>query len=180
MSLNHPMCLQRSRGIILNKLHFFGTPAFARALPPYEYDEMVAQMRQGEMLQAVEPSYARKLVEEAVAYAATLGFKPDPDYHTAKEIFGDIEASECTEQFTFGKDGKPFYMSGPLDSPLKRRLIVATLEKNVGLGNFNFMIHSDGGFDFDDDDEFDDDDFEFEDDEDEENDAPKLLIGGRE
>ena len=152
--------------------------AFARVLLPHEYDEMIAQMRQGEMLQVVEPSYARKLVEESIVYAATLGFKPDPDYYTAKEIFGDIDASECTDQFTFGKDGKPFYMSGPLDSPLKRRQIVTTLEKNVGVGNFNFMIHTDGGFDFDDDEQFDHDEFEFEDDE--EDDDPKLLVGRRE
>ena len=152
--------------------------AFARVLLPHEYDEMIAQMRQGEMLQVVEPSYARKLVEESIVYAATLGFKPDPDYHTAKEIFGDIDASECTDQFTFGKEGKPFYMSGPLDSPLKRRQIVTTLENNVGVGNFNFMIHTDGGFDFDDDEQFDDDEFEFEDDE--EDDDPKLLVGRRE
>ncbi len=151
--------------------------AFARVLMPYEYDEMVAQMRQREMLQAVEPSYARKLVEESVVYAATLGFKPDPDYLTAREIFGDIDANECTDQFTFGKDGQPFYMSGPLDSPLKRRQIVATLEKNVGIGNFNFILHSGGGIDLDefDDGEFDDDDFEYEDEGGEENDDPKLL-----
>ena len=152
--------------------------AFARVLLPHEYDEMIAQMRQGEMLQVVEPSYARKLVEESIVYAATLGFKPDPDYYTAKEIFGDIDASECTDQFTFGKEGKPFYMSGPLDSPLKRRQIVTTLENNVGVGNFNFMIHTDGGFDFDDDEQFDADEFEFEDDE--EDDDPKLLVGRRE
>ncbi len=112
--------------------------AFARFLLPHEYDEMVSQARQNELFQAVEPSYARKLIEEAVAYAATLGFKPDPDYQTAKDIFGDVNASECTEVFTFGKDGKPFYMSGPLDSPLRRQQILATLEKNCGAGNYHF------------------------------------------
>ncbi len=157
--------------------------AFARSVLPHEYDEMIAGMRQGEMMQAVEPSYARKVVEEALAYAASLGFKPDPDYHTAKEIFGDIDASECSDQFTFGKDGKPFYMSGPLDSPLKRRQVIATLEKNAGIGNFDFMMHTGGGLGFDEyDDEYDDyDDDEFEyDDDDEQNDEPKLLVGGRE
>ncbi len=150
--------------------------AFARVLLPHEYDEMVAQMRRNEMLQAVEASYARKLVEESIAYAATLGFKPDPDYHMAKEIFGDIDASQCTDQFTFGKDGKPFYMSGPLDSPLKRRQIVATLEKHVGIGNFDYMVHTDNlGLDLTGLDEFDDEDFEFEDDEDDEDGKPKLL-----
>ena len=86
--------------------------AIARVLPPYEYDEIISRAQQNELLQAVEPSYARKLVESAAEYAATLGFKPDPDYHKAKEIFGDIDASECTDQFTFGKLGKPLYRTG--------------------------------------------------------------------
>lgn len=138
--------------------------AIARALLPHEYDNMVGEVRGNELLQAVEPSYARKLVEAAVAYAATLGFKPDPDYHIAKEIFGDIDSSECSDEFAFGKMGKPFYIAGPLDSPLKRQRILSTLEKNVGVGNFDFMTPV-GGFDDDEweefnDDEFDDDEFE--------------------
>ena len=153
--------------------------AIARVLAPYEYDEMIAQVRRNELLQAVEPSYARKLVESAVEYAAKLGFKPDPDYHKAKEIFGDIDASECTDQFSFGKMGKPFYVSGPLDSPLKRQQIVKTLEKNCGIGNFDFMLQADPmgmGFDDYDDEDFEDEDYEDdEDDEDEENEDPKLL-----
>ncbi len=139
-----------------------------KLLSPYEYDDLLSKVRNNEMMQAVEPSYARKLVESAAEYAATLGFKPDPDYHKVKEIFGDIDASECTDEFAFGKLGKPFYMSGPMDSPLKRQQIVKTLEKNCGVGNFDFMIHTDQlgmGFDDYDDDDFDDEDYEFEDDE---------------
>lgn len=143
--------------------------AFARVLLPYEYDDLIANIRSNELMQAVEPAYARKVVESAVAYAASLGFKPDPDYHTAKELFGDIDASECTDQFTFGKDGRPHYMAGPLDSSLKRRHILTTLEKNVGSGNFDFITPiGEEAVAYDEDDEFDEDDFEFMDDEDDE------------
>jgi hypothetical protein len=157
--------------------------AFARSVLPHEYDELIADMRQNELMQIVEPSYARKVVEGALAYAATLGLKPDPDYYTAKEIFGDIDASLCTDEFTFGKDGKPFYVVGALDSPLKQRQIMATLEKKVGVGNFHFLMPIGGaGLDFDDydDDDYDDDDWEFEDEEDGAANEPKLLVGGRE
>jgi hypothetical protein len=137
--------------------------AFSRMLPPYEYDAIIAEMRKNELMQAVEPSYARKLVENSVEYAATLGFKPNPDYHKAKEIFGDIDASECTDQFAFGKMGKPFYMPGPSDSPLRRQQILATLEKNCGAGNYEAVSYAEmQGWE---DEDFDDDDFEFEDDE---------------
>ncbi|HEX4947274.1 MAG TPA: hypothetical protein VFZ34_11445 [Blastocatellia bacterium] len=148
--------------------------AFGRTLLPHEYDMMIGEMRQNEMMQAVEPACARKMVEGALAYAASLGFKPDPDYYTAKEIFGDIDSSGCTDEFKFGKDGKPFYVAGPLDSPLKQRQIIATLEKKVGVGNFDFLMPIGGGaLDYDDydDGEFDDDDFELEGDDDDESDG---------
>jgi hypothetical protein len=143
--------------------------AMSRVMAPYEYDSLIADIRNNEMMQAVEPSYARKLIEDCAAYAATIGFKPDPDYQKAKEIFGNIDASECTDQFTFGKNGKPFFMSGPMDSPLKRTQIILTLEKTCGIGNFEFVTPiGDSEIDFPaDDDEFDDEDFELGDDEEE-------------
>ncbi len=140
---------------------------FTRILAPYEYDDMIATIRQNELMQAVEPSYARKLVESAVEYAATLGFNPDPDYHKAKEIFGEIDASECSDEFKFGKLGKPYYIPGPNDGALKRQRILGTLEKNCGVGNFDFMSYAEvqaANLDDDDDFEFDD---EFVDDEEE-------------
>ncbi|MBL8206470.1 MAG: hypothetical protein JNM09_19690 [Blastocatellia bacterium] len=154
--------------------------AIARVLLPYEYDEMVSEVRSNELLQAVEPSYARKLVESAIAYAATLGFKPDPDYHAAKELFGDIDANECADQFTFGKNGKPFYVAGPLDSPLKRQRILSTLEKNCGVGNFEYLAPMEGlDYDaFDDDDNFDD--LEFVGGDDEEDDDLNPFVRQRE
>lgn len=157
--------------------------ALARVMLPYEYDEMISNVKSNELMQAVEPSYARKVVESAVAYAANLGFKPDPSYQTAKELFGEINADDCTDPMTFGKDGKPLYVSGPLDSPLKRQQIVATLEKNCGAGNFDYIVHLGGGglnFDeFDEGDEFDDfDDLEL--DEDEEDNDIRSLVRRRE
>lgn len=143
--------------------------AFARFLLPREYEQMVAKTTSNEWLDNVSPSYARKLVEEAVAYAAKLGFRPDPDYNTAKDIFGAVEVNDCTEEFTFGQDGKPHYISGPLDSPLRRQQIVATLEKTCGTGNYHYTMMLGDPF-FGDEGEYDDDDFEddYEDTEDEE------------
>ena len=149
--------------------------AFARVLTPFEYDQMVSEVRANELLQTVEPSYARKLVEGAAAYAASLGFKPNADYQATKEIFGDIDASDCTDEFSFGKMGKPFFIAGPTDSPLKRRQIITSLEKNVGVGNFDVMLPTDEDWSDDDLDAFDDDDFELEDD-DEEDDNDQFLV----
>jgi hypothetical protein len=89
---------------------------------------------------SMPPSTARKLVEEAVAYAATIGFQPHPDYRKARLIFGDIDASQCDEQFTFGKDGKPYFIGGPYDDMARCRQVINTLQRTCGEGNFHYLI----------------------------------------
>lgn len=88
---------------------------------------------------AIHPSCARKLVESAVTWAESIGFSPHKDYKSAKKIFGDIDAATCPREFEFGKDGKPFYVSGPNDSPAFVRKVVNTLERRVGAGNYDYL-----------------------------------------
>jgi hypothetical protein len=88
----------------------------------------------------VPPEKARRFVEAAVEYAHALGFAPHPDYLKAKLIFGDVDASACTEDFEFGKDGKPYFTSGPNDSQARCRQIINTLMRTCGEGNFHFMM----------------------------------------
>ncbi len=92
------------------------------------------------------PAYARKLVEGAVAYARDLGFDPHPDYKIARAIFGDVDASGCPVRFTFGEGGKPFYVSGPDDTPVIQRRILKQLENRCGSDGFHFTVreYSDG------------------------------------
>jgi hypothetical protein len=87
----------------------------------------------------VEAEYARKLIERAVEYAAGLRFKPHKDYFKAKVIFGAIDTALCDATIEFGRDGKPFYCSGPYESPEKRRQILDALKIRCGPGGFHFM-----------------------------------------
>lgn len=86
------------------------------------------------------PEFVRKLVEEAVEYARSLGFEPHPDYSQAKAIFGDLDVLLCREEFSFGREGKPFFISGPNDSPAKCSQIVRTLAERCGVGNFDYLV----------------------------------------
>jgi hypothetical protein len=87
----------------------------------------------------VEAEYARKLIEGAVEYAAGLGFKPHKNYFKAKVIFGAIDTALCDATLEFGRDGQPFYGSGPYESPEKRRQILDALKISCGPGGFHFM-----------------------------------------
>jgi hypothetical protein len=71
---------------------------------------------------AIAPADLRELVHQSVAYAKAYGFASHPDYRHAQVILEGIEG-EARETFTFGKDGQPFFVSGPYDSLEKSRII---------------------------------------------------------
>ena len=57
-----------------------------------EIETLLDDTQGGAPLEAVDPSYARKLLHEAVAYARSLGLEPHADYAAAEQLFGDIPA----------------------------------------------------------------------------------------
>ena len=75
-----------------------------------------------------------------MAYVKNLGFEPTPDYRIARLIFGDIDAGACPVSFTFGKGGKPFYITGPNDTPAFQRRIVKQLERRCGPGAYDYLV----------------------------------------
>jgi hypothetical protein len=88
----------------------------------------------------LSPESLRKLVEGAVAYAGDLGIAPHPDYALARLLFGDIDASLSTDEYQYGKDGKPLFIGGPHDSPQKCGRIMDLLIRRSGQGNFDYMV----------------------------------------
>jgi hypothetical protein len=116
--------------------------AFFRVLPERKFEEHVNTMSAEYRLIPIDPADARKLLQDAAEYAASFGLMPSENFTNTQLIFGDTPLGEGT--FTFGKDGKPFYMSGPNDSPPRRRRIMDTLARHAGPQNFDFMVEVDG------------------------------------
>jgi hypothetical protein len=115
--------------------------AMADVVGRFEYDsQIVRKMRSHLSARDLSPADVRRLVEEAVAYARGLGLHPPPDYQKARHIFGDIDASQSAAQLEFGKDGKPFFVAGPNDTPERCRQILRTLEQACGPGGFHYQI----------------------------------------
>jgi hypothetical protein len=90
------------------------------------------------------PPAARKLVEDAVAYARDLGFSPATDYKKACRVFGGISTGDCDEEFVFGKEGKPFYIQGPSESPASCEEILRVLETSCGKDGYHYILGSAG------------------------------------
>jgi hypothetical protein len=91
----------------------------------------------------MDPSVARKLLHDAVAYAASFGLPPSESFSNVELIFGDTPIAE--ETFSFGKDGKPFYMAGPNDSPARQRRIQDAVAKHAGAKNIALIDVDDLG-----------------------------------
>src|SRR5262249_58183670 len=79
-------------------------------------------------------------IEGGVGSAGGFGIQPHPDYQKARLLFGGIDPGECAETFEYGKDGKPFFVAGPNDTPERSRQIVRMLEQSCGPDGFHYLI----------------------------------------
>ncbi len=119
---------------------------FAEVLGRSAYNsKYVQRMRSDMALRSVAPAEARKLLEEAVAYARGLGLSPHPDYPKALLLFGDVNPAESDARFEFGKDGQPFFVAGPNDTPERCQQIMAILRDTCGPGRFHYLLPVPGG-----------------------------------
>jgi hypothetical protein len=114
--------------------------AGCRFCTPTEFEEFLARGQSHENFVRRDPSYAKKLTDQAIAYAESIGFSPHADYRKVAPIWGDVDASQCTEEFTFGLDGKPSYFAGPFDDSARQNFIFRKLCETVGEGNFHFTL----------------------------------------
>lgn len=146
-----------------------------RVAGAYEIDEFIDRLNDAQAMVAIEPLRARKLLRDLVAWSRSIGLGPHPDYAAAEPLFGDVSADACDESFSFGKDGKPFLIQGPSDTPARTRKRIEALRRTLGDDGFDYILAID-----DDDDLFDDDDTELTDDlEMETDDAVESLTGMR-
>jgi hypothetical protein len=76
----------------------------------------------------------RDLVFGAADYAHRLGFAPHPDFEQARGHLGPWNGPSA---ITFGREGKPTYISGPYDNTDH---VLRTLRRAVGHKGFNYTI----------------------------------------
>ncbi|MDQ3153485.1 MAG: helix-turn-helix domain-containing protein, partial [Actinomycetota bacterium] len=104
-----------------------------RDLPAFRRGFFAAFEGAGEPL-AAPLEMARHLVWGAVDHARQLGFEPHRDFDPAAGHLGG--PWQDTSAITFGRDGVPFYISGPHDNP---NAVLRTLTRSVGEDGFDFL-----------------------------------------
>ena len=108
---------------------------------------------------------AHNIIYGGIEYAEDYGFKPHKDFAIGRFILEEDDDRVELMELEFGLDGKPCYVQGPYDDPVKVKNITATLERMAGKDNFSVVEEEeDEDFDIDDDDwddeDLDDDEFE--------------------
>ncbi|MCP4422066.1 MAG: hypothetical protein GY805_36095 [Chloroflexi bacterium] len=115
--------------------------------------EVGAHIEIAQQMMDCDLNLAAKIIDEAVKYARSLGFRPNKDIRDANLVLGDAYPENCDVKIPLGgPEGKPLFVNGPYDDVAK---IMRVLERKVGVGNFNFVMMSGDNFlieDMDDDD----------------------------
>ncbi|HNR30908.1 MAG TPA: hypothetical protein PKI11_08450 [Candidatus Hydrogenedentes bacterium] len=104
-----------------------------------DYGEFKENFREGnEGLSICSVSLAHEIVYGGLDYAKAIGFRPHKDFALAQLILEPREAITFDNGVEFGKDGKPFYCSGPNDNVDR---IMNHLTKTLGPDNFHYIVH---------------------------------------
>ena len=132
-----------------------------------QYHELFEQM-ENKPRRDISPEYLCKLVHCCADYGQSLGFPPPGDFRHVRLLLSGIDPALCDEQFEFGRNGEPLYISGMNDSPEKARAITQRVNE-IG-GKFIVRTNSDlfvdgfssgpGLLEDTDDDEFDEEEFD--------------------
>ncbi len=105
-----------------------------------EYTDRLKEINVHETLENIHPSCARKLIDQCINFSDGLGFKPHKDFKISRQLLVDIDPTVCPNQYTFGKDGKPFYISGPNENLNQSNKIISSLLRHCGEGNFDYLM----------------------------------------
>lgn len=97
-----------------------------------DFDDLIQKMEARQPLVPIEPACLVRIIKGAVDYALSFGFRPHPDFRHAAMLLVGIDPTDCTEEFTYGRDGKPLYFQGPHETPQQVRSILQRVREASG------------------------------------------------
>jgi len=100
--------------------------------------DYLARIFGGDPPLSISPALAHEIIYGSIEYAAKFGFQPQRDFKLSQHVLDLPDLHPRSGTVEFGKDGKPFYMSGPYDNVDR---IVRQLARTAGEGNFKYMAH---------------------------------------
>ena len=118
-------------------------------LEDYEFDDLIGTYRIG--LRECSYDEAHNWVYGAIAFAEEAGIKPDKSFNITQYMLEEDDENIPLIEYEYGKGGKHTLVTR---SRLEASRYLPLLEKNLGNGNFDFIVNAhDVDFDDDEDDE---------------------------
>ncbi|HMF36683.1 MAG TPA: hypothetical protein VKF17_08590 [Isosphaeraceae bacterium] len=128
-------------GVYLVDVYCLGVKnAFWSAGTPGDFQELIKRMEETRTMIPISPACLVKIVEGALEYAQSFGFPPHSDYRHAAMLLEGIDPQACAHEFTFGREGKPFYIQGPNESPAQVSAIMQRIQEAGG----HFIVQAPG------------------------------------
>jgi hypothetical protein len=128
-----------------------------------EFKNVARNMENTQRMKPIPAAGLVKLVRGAVEFAKSFGLSPHPDFRHASRLLEGIDPANYPQDFTFGRNGKPFYVHGPFETLAEAQVIVQRVTEAGG--HYIAMAPPD----------FDDDEFDFSEDEFDELDPDELM-----
>lgn len=89
---------------------------------------------------SIAPACLVKIIEGALDYALSYGFRPHPEFRLTAMLLKGIDPAACPREFRFGQDGKPLCIQGPNESFDQARAIMERIQAAGG----DYLIRLDG------------------------------------
>ena len=101
------------------------------------YKEVLPQLIPGGQPFEISSELAHELVWGSVDYATQFDFHPHRDFTLSQYVLDPPDQHPRSGTVTFGKDGEPFYITGPHDNV---NAILDQLLRTAGPDNFHFLV----------------------------------------
>lgn len=118
----------------------------------YELDEIIDQY---DMFEPCTYDEAHNLIYGSIAFAEEAGIQPHKDFGLTQYILEEDDEHIPLIDYEYGRDGKHCLIC---HTQLEAKRYLPLLEKNLGVGNFDYIIADEAPDDYYDDGDFDDDD----------------------
>jgi len=124
-------------------------------IPEVHFEQVVERMAQAYELIEIEYPLAHNIIHAGWEFGEEIGFKAHKDFLSITQYMleEDSDAIPIINIKCGDFDGKPLFVQGPLEDDAAANRIIAQLEKNVGHGNYRFIMQDDLWDDWDEDEE---------------------------
>ena len=97
-----------------------------------DFKDLLEKIDEVQKMVPIAPAALVKIVKGAVDFALLYDLHPHPDFRHTSMLLKGIDPAACTQEFTFGQGGVPFYIQGPHETSGQAVAIVRQIEQDGG------------------------------------------------